>query len=297
MQRVGIIRGGEGEEYHSSVKEGGQIILHILENLSERFKPIDVFIDKSGIWHISGVPVEPGEVHKKVDIIWNTSHPALSDIARSHSIPHVTLPAFGSTLRKSKDMLRDHINEIGYNMPRSILIPAYQADIDGPIDVYIARKAKEIHNKFGAPWIVKSFVSDKNMGIHLAKTFPELVRAIEDGVAHNNSILVEEFISGKPSALHSVSGFRGDGVYVFPPAMFTKEEKDKLIKMAEDLHKHLGAEHYLKTDFVLHPKGMIYITDVSFSPDFQENSHFEEAYKAVGAKAHHIIKHILERVK
>jgi len=295
MKRVGVIRGGKGGEYYSSVKEGGQIILHILENLSDRFKPIDVFIDRSGLWHISGLPVEMSDIHKRVDMIWNTSHGALSSVARSHSIPHITLPAFGSTLRKSKDLLREHIEEIDYDMPRSILLPAYQSDFDGTIDIYVARKAKGIHNKFAAPWIVKSFTEDKNMAIHLAKTFPELVRALEDGIMHGNSILVEEFISGKPSAVHSLSGFRGDDVYVFPPSLFTQEEKNKLITMAKDLHSHLGAEHYLKTDFVIHPKGMIYIIDVSFSPDFQDNSHFAEAYTSVGAKAHHIIEHILNR--
>lgn len=295
MKRVGIIRGGRGDEYTSSLKEGGQIILHILENLNERFKPIDVFIDKGGVWHISGVPVMPEDLYKKVDIIWNTSHPEFSEIARNHQIPHVTLPAFGSTLRKSKEMLREHIQEIGGRMPRSMLLPIYQPDFDGPREVYAVEKAKEVHNKFPAPWIVKSFNEDKSMGIHLAKTFPELERAIEDGVAHEDSILVEEFISGHASALHSLSGFRGEDVYVFPPARFNKEEKDMLVSFAKELHSHLGAEHYLKTDFIINPRGLLYITDVSFSPNFEQGSHFEEAYGSVGAQAHHIIEHILNK--
>ena len=75
----------------------------------------------------------------------------------------------------------------------------------------------------------KIFTSDSNMGIHLTKTFGELAEAIEDGVNHNKSILVEEFISGKSSTVHSISGFRGEDIYVFPPQNFLTDEKERVI--------------------------------------------------------------------
>jgi D-alanine-D-alanine ligase-like ATP-grasp enzyme len=295
MKKVGILRGGDDEYYNSSLKEGSHLFSHIYEKLSGKYQPVDIFVDRSGLWHLKGMPVTPEELVHKVDVVWNTSHPSFSEIFRSLAIPHITTPAFALNLGKKREMLREHLKQIGINVPRSIVLPLYQKDFDGPKEAYAKKKAMEIFEKFSSPWVVKSYTEEKNMAIHLAKTFPELVRAIEDGIAHGKSILVEEFVSGKASALHTLSDFRKDEVYVFPPKDSAKEEKEKLVNLARELHKHLGVEHYLKADFVLHPRMGIYITEISFSPDLREGSHFDEVYRSVGAESHHIIEHILEK--
>src|SRR3989339_1673267 len=178
IKRVGVLRGGSGKHYASSLKKGGEIISHIFEKLGHISKPVDIFIDKNHIWHCGGVPINPSDLINKIDIAWNVAHPSLSSILDSLSIPHISTPAFSSTLENSKELLREHMKEIGLQMPRSIIIPAYQKDFDGPRERYAIKKAKEIFEKFSAPWIVKSFTPNSNMGVHLAKTFGELSEAI-----------------------------------------------------------------------------------------------------------------------
>ncbi|OGI58371.1 hypothetical protein A3F19_01125 [Candidatus Nomurabacteria bacterium RIFCSPHIGHO2_12_FULL_37_29] len=308
IKRVGVLRGGTGKNYGFSLKKGGDIISHIFDNLSDKYKPVDILIDKDHIWHCHGVPISPSDLMHKIDIIWNVSHPSLSNILESLSIPNIGHDSFLGTLINNRDMLKKHIKTIGVNMPRHIVLPLYQKDFDGLREKYAIKKAKEIFEKFGSPWIVKSFTPDSSMGIHLAKTFGELVGAIEDGVNHEKSILVEEFISGKNVSIHSVCGFRGEDVYVFPiypdrphynlpinRASFSAEEKDKFIQTARDLYKHLGAEHYLQSSFVLHPKRGIFVTDISFSPDLKKDSHLNQSCEFVGIKMHHIVENILER--
>ena len=147
---------------------------------------------------------------------------------------------------------------------------------------------------------MKSFTPDANMGIHLAKTFNELVAGIEDGAKHEKSILVEEFISGKVASIHSVPDFRGEEIYIFPPVNvfgnFSFEEKEKLISLAKDLHHHLGIKHYLKSDFIFNPRGKILLLDFEFTPNLKPYSHFSQACESVGAKTHDVIEHILENV-
>jgi len=45
-KRIGILRGGMGDFYETSLKEGGDIILYLLDNLSEKLKVIDTQVLK-----------------------------------------------------------------------------------------------------------------------------------------------------------------------------------------------------------------------------------------------------------
>src|SRR3989344_5025519 len=298
-KRIGILRGGAGKHYASSLRKGGEIILHISENLSDKYKPVDILIDKDYIWHINVLPVNPGDLVSKIDVVWNTSHPSFSNILDSLLIPNIGNSSFFHTLENSKDILREHIKSIGAQMPKSMILPVYQKDFDGSQERYVIKKAKEVFEKFSAPWVVKYFTEDVNMAIHLVKTFPELVDVIEDGVKHEKSILVEEFIAGKVASVHSLPHFRGENIYTFPLGNtfgnFSTNEKDKLSNLAKDLHNHLGAKHYLKSDFVLSPRGKVYLLEISSNPDLQFDSHFAQVCESVGVKIHQVVEHIIEQ--
>src|SRR3990167_7051776 len=263
MKRIGILRGGTGEHYHLSLRKGGDIISYIFENLGEKYKVVDILIDTEGNWHLNGKPVMPADLIHKIDLVWNTAHPGFSVILDNLSIPSIGVSSFSHALGNSREMLWEHMKKIGVAMPRSIILPVYQKDFDGPRERYAIKKAKEVHEKFSSPWIVKSFSPDSNMGIHLAKTFNELVAGIEDGVEHKKSILVEEFIAGKVAALHSVASFRGEDIYTFSPVdvfgNLSQDEKSKLLNIVNDLYEHLGIKHYLKSMFVLNPRGKVYL--------------------------------------
>ncbi|MBI2631160.1 hypothetical protein HYW73_03040 [Candidatus Nomurabacteria bacterium] len=320
-KRIGILRGGTGENYNHSLKKGGEIISYLFENLGEKYKPLDILIDKDGMWHAAGRPIQLADLMHRVDLVWNVAHANFSHSLESLSIPHLSPAPFFSALQSSKELLKEHLKKVGVKLPRSVVLPAYQEDFDLPSPrlrqgtaaqqkkEYAVRKAKEVFHKFSSPWVVKpawtdasrgrSFTEDRNMGIHLAKTFPELAEAIEDGVAHGKSILVEEFVSGRIATTHCVPGFRGRDVYIFPVGdrlgTFGPIEKEKLTALSEDLYRHLGGKHYLKADFVLDPRGKVYLLQMESEPDLRAGSHFSEACESIGAKMHHLIEHMLER--
>ena len=310
------MRGGTGEHYHSSLQKGGDIISHVMEKLSHKYAPVDILIDKDHVWHCSGKPVTPSDLVHKVDVVWNLSHPSFSNILSSLSIPNIGASPFLGTLQTSRDMLKGFVKNIGLDMPRHIVLPVYQKDFDGAREKYAIKKAKQIFEKFGSPWIVKSFMSDSNMGpvrgregsqrpsasngmgIHLAKTFPELVNAIEDGVKHEQSILIEEFIEGKIVSMHSMHKFRNQDIYTFPLGNlfggFSIGEKEMLTQIAKNLHNHVDAKHYLKSDFILTPRGKVYLLGIESHPNLKNDSHFSEVCESVGVKTEHAIEHILE---
>ncbi len=298
QKRVGILRGGIGKNYRHSLRQGGEIIYYLSENLGRKYRPLDILIDQEGIWHLSGKPIQLADLMHRVDIVWNIAHANHSHSLDSLSVPHLSPAPYFSALKGSKKLLQEHLKTAGVNLPRSIILPVYQADFDGPADRYALKKAIEIHEKFGAPWTVKSFSEDKNMAIHLAKTFPELVAAIEDGVRHKQSVLVEEFIYGKIASLHSVPNFRGQEIYTFPLSRalgaFSDTEKEKLHALAKHLHRHFGAGCYLRSDFLLTPRQKIYLLEFDNVPDLKPGSHFSQACELAGTQVPEVVEHLLE---
>jgi len=271
--KVGIVRGGSLKHYASSLEKGGHIISHIFENLSDKYKVVDILIDKNGVWHLNGIPIDPQNLVHKIDVIWDISHSSFSNIIENFSIPNISNSPFLRTLENNSDMLRRHIKDIGLNMPRSIISP---------------KNAREVFEKFAAPWIVKI-----NNEIKLVKTFDELTETLKN----EDDTVVEEFISGKVASIHSVPFFRNQDFYTFPIGnsfgSFTTSEKEKLSVLAKDLHYHIGANHYLKSDFVLNPRGKVYLLSIESIPDFHKDSHLSQVSESVGVKAHHIIDHII----
>ena len=67
MQRikVAVLRGGPGVESEVSMKSGK----NILENLPEKYIPLDVFIAKDSSWYLDGISIAPEKVFKLCDVV------------------------------------------------------------------------------------------------------------------------------------------------------------------------------------------------------------------------------------
>ena len=119
-KRIGILRGGAGEHYENSLTKGGNVISYVLENLSDKYKVVDIFIDRDNVWHIGGIPVEPTDLMHRVDIVLNVAHPSFSNILKNLSIPHIRSNS-SSILETSRAMLNEHIkNTNSFHLIKSI---------------------------------------------------------------------------------------------------------------------------------------------------------------------------------
>ena len=303
-RRIGIVRGGDVDDYERSLKDGGDIFLCIHENLSDQWKPVDILIDRNGLWHVDGIPIqEKTDLINKVDAVWNATHPSFSQIFETLKIPYFGVDSFSHAISENRNMLREYMKGKNILMSRHVLIPAYQPDFDGPIERYPIKKAKEVFEKFGAPWIIRPVTPDPNMPVYIANIFSELVDAIADVTNHKKSILVEEFITGKEAEVHAISGFRGKDIYTFPClsgrqafGIFPDKEKEEINSLAQEIFKQMGVSHYLKVNFKVNKRGKIYLTDVNLLPSFDKESHLTTSGEGVGAKTHHIVGHILEKI-
>src|ERR1035437_1534305 len=204
MIKVGVIRGGMSGEYEVSLASGAQVLSHLRSDvMKDKYKAVDIFIDRDGVWHINGIPTTMDKIIYKVDVIINALHGdygedgKVQQILEQWKIPYTGSGPFASAIGYNKFLTKQEFAKLGINTPRHILFPAYQEDFDEPKSRYAEKKAREVWERLPPPWIVKPLTGGSSMGVHVCKTFQSLVDAFEEGINEKVSILVEEFIKGK----------------------------------------------------------------------------------------------------
>lgn len=234
MIKVGVIRGGPSSEYEVSLKTGENVISHLKgEDLKNKYQPIDIVIDKNGLWYINGLQTTMEKIFHKVDVIFNALHGdfgedgKLQQILEQWKIPYTGSGPLASSLGYNKVMAKEIFTSLGIKTPKHILFPAYLEDMDSNITdgkneeehkkIYAVKKAGEVFRKLAPPWIVKPLTGGSSMGVHMCKTLPDLVRAFEVGANQEVSVIVEELIEGKEATVGVINNFRGKNVYALPP--------------------------------------------------------------------------------
>ncbi len=117
--RIGVLRGGPSSEYEVSLKTGSSV----LNNLPEKYSPVDIFIDKKGGWYIQGIPHEPHEAFKKVDAIFNALHGEYGEdgnvqkILDTFSIPYTGSKTVSSAIGMNKALAKNIFKSHGIKTP------------------------------------------------------------------------------------------------------------------------------------------------------------------------------------
>src|SRR3989344_3801515 len=68
---VGVLRCGTSNEYDLSLKTGAAMLNALPD---DSYDARDILIDKRGLWHARGVPVEPARALSQVDVVLNALH-------------------------------------------------------------------------------------------------------------------------------------------------------------------------------------------------------------------------------
>lgn len=328
MIKVGVIRGGISSEYEVSLKTGSNVLSHLRsEKLNSIYKPIDILIDKDGIWHISGKPVSIDDVFHSVDVIFNALHGDFGEDGKIQQmldqwkIPYTGSGAFASALGYNKVLAKEQFSLLGIKTPKYIVVSKYEEGIDKSLDVYSRNISKQIHDKLSPPWIVKPLSGGSSVGMKMCRTYPEIENAFIEGINKDTDVLVEELIEGKEATVGVVDNFRDKKVYVLPtieiripksknffdyeakytgvseevcPGNFSRDEKTELERLAALIHTGLNLSHYSRSDFIVHPKKGIYALEVNTLPGLTDESLVPKMLLAVGSDVPTFIDHIIK---
>ncbi len=310
--RIAILRGGPSDEHGVSLQSGANVI----KTLSTDHSIIDIVVDKNSVWYIQGIPILPMNALKSVDVVVNALHGEYGEDGKVQQIlDHVGIPYTGSdSLSSALGMHKWRAKEIfklaGIKTPHAI-------KVSNNLDV--SSQALEIFKTFTLPVIIKPISSGSSIGVSVARDLQGIEQALVSVFSYSNTALVEEYIKGKEATCVVVEDFRAEKYYAFPPieimkhmdvafdnemkygggieelcpGNFTKTEKELIMQSAINAHIAIGARHYSRSDFIVHPTRGIYILEINTLPGLTEASLLPKALNAVGSNMKEFLEHLI----
>lgn len=311
--RVGVLRGGPSSEYYVSLETGK----NVLTWLPMRYRGIDILIARDGTWHMNGLPAAPEKIFRSVDVIFNALHGKYGEdgtvqrIFECYNVPHTGSGHFASRLAMYKHLARECLLRAGMNMPRAFVVR--EGDL---IEDAAQRALRTLH----LPWMVKPSSAGSSIGVRKVETYRHLQKAIAYARKFSGHVLVEEYIQGREVTCGILEQFRGQKHYTLPiveilpstkhsffdfdakydqstreicPAPLPLSVKEHIAECARAAHRLLGCASYSRSDFLLSPKGLVYLLEINTLPGLTANSLFPKAAAAIGLSFPKLLDHLL----
>ena len=310
--RIAILRGGPSDEYEVSLSSGANVIKHLSSNHSI----VDIIIDKNANWYFQGVPISPADALNHVDVVVNALHGAYGEDGKVQQIlNHIGIPytgsgALASAIGMHKWRAKEIFKLVNIKTPRAKKISN---------DMDIREQALLIFKTFTLPVILKPISSGSSVGVSVARDLKSIEESLISVFTYSKEILVEEYIKGKEATCVVAENFRDQEYYAFPPieivkhmdlafdnsmkysgeieercpGNFSQIEKDAIMQASINAHKSIGARHYSRSDFIVHPTRGIYILEINTLPGLTENSLLPKALTAVGSNMKDFLEHLV----
>jgi D-alanine-D-alanine ligase len=288
--KVAVLRGGPSHAYDDSLKTGAYM-LSVLRDLPH-YEPVDVFIDKSGAWHERGLPADPHEILKGSHVVWNALHGNYGEDGEvQRLLENLQVPFTGSSTLSAAFAANKDLAKSLYKR-HALLTPAYSIVTE---DNFSDEKLVKIFRAHLHPVIVKPTNGVRALGVRIAHTFQELKEAVKKTFDHSPKVLVEEYVRGTCSSCTVLEKARGEALYSLLPSGRHSVEINKVIEeMARQAHQILGQRHYSSSDFIVSPRGRVYILETNSSPVIHEDSHHHNSLLSTGWQPQEFADHCLK---
>ncbi len=290
--RVAVLRGGPSYAYEDSLKTGSYV-LSLLRDMPETYDPLDIFISREGQWHHLGLVCNPHQVLRSVHVVWNALHgPYGEDGSVQQLLESLQMPFTGSGITASafatnKDVAKRLYKKHSLQTPISITL--------NEDDLKDDEKLIKIFRAYLHPVIVKPATGVRALGVRMAHSFEELKNAVKKTFQHSPKVMVEEYVKGTISSCMVIENAKGEKLYALLPTGRHPVEVNKQIeRMAKTAHEALGQRHYSSSDFIITPRGKVYILETNSLPVFHEDSLAHRSLLATGWRPRDFVDHNLK---
>lgn len=320
--KVGVLRGGAQNTRNISLQTGE----NFLNNISQKYKAVDVYLDPDGLWNIEDKKVELENLPLYVDLILNSLHGSYGEDGRVQKIldklgiPYSGADSSISGLAFNKSMTKKYLSSLGIKTPLYHIVRDYRL-LDGSIsqEEYSLVCTKEIFNKIPPSWIVKPVSGGLGLDVYLANSLEDLFLAINNLVGEGD-VLVEEYIRGREFVGGVIDDFRGEENYLLPLAEIMKPKeilthehhfgggykiitssymedclKNEFNDLIRKIYKEMNLRHYSTIDFIFSRRG-IYVLEVNTLPPLTDKSVFSELLNSVGLEKSQFVEHLINLI-
>lgn len=318
--RIGVLRGGPSNEYDVSLNTGANILKALRDHHANKYQTYDILIDRSGNWHIDGLPVSIGDVCSRIDCAWLALHGPYGEdgkvqhILEIHGVPFTGSGSVASAIGMNKILAKNVFKN------HDIKTPSHKEILSQDILDNMDEIIKSLFQSLLLPAIVKPANAGSSVGVSLVRNYNELPKALSEAAVHGPVVMIEEYIAGVEASCGVVENFRGEELYALPaieirsetpffdyeakytagksreiiPSSFASHIKDAIHDLAKKVHHALELRHYSRTDFIVNPKRGIYVLETNTLPGFTDESLMPRALRAVGSDTHEFVDHVIE---
>ena len=326
---VGILRGGAGSEYETSIRSGGAALLHLNR---DKYRPVDLLVARDGVLHADGAPIETKDLRSIVDVVFNTLHGGPGEDGTVQKIfDDLKIPHTGSGSEKilNKYLVKKELGNLGMRTPFGItfsLPKEFESEED--FEGFVLTRAKYVFGRISPSWIIKPTLGGSSKDTFIARDFSELVLALKEVLRKYDHVLVEEYVKGREMTMGWVGGFRGKENYFLMPAEIypngeagrvknqypildeetrrtgnyrvihprdlDKEEREGMQNFMIEAKKKLGLRHYFTADFIVTPHAT-YLLEVDALPAIDEHAILPKSLESVGSSLSEFLDHAIHQ--
>lgn len=287
--RIAVLRGGKSLHYDESLKTG-EMVLSVLRD-EPRYRPLDIFVSKEGEWHYMGQRQEPHNLLKHVDLVWNAMHGEfgedgkLGQLLSQMNVPHTGSTSLHLAFSLNKDLAKKVFSQ------HNLLTPKHEVLLGTISNEDLIR----IFQTYLHPVVVKPVSTRSSLGERVAHSFNELKDSVVEAFKHAERVIVEELIRGDSAKCGVVENFRGKSLYTLipTPSTFKSDVHKEIERMASEAHRALGLRHYSTSEFVVTPKGKVYILETTALPVITPESHMHQSLEGVGITPREFVNHVI----
>jgi D-alanine-D-alanine ligase len=328
--RVAVLMGGRSSEHEISVASGRSVLAGLRE---AGYEPVPIEISPEGRWSLSGARQaalrtfgEPGEppaaslpipggagapqLLGEVDVVFPVLHGPFGEdgtvqgLLELADVPYVGPGVAASAVAMDKDLFKAVMRASDIPVARSVTV--------------LARNQPAAENPFGFPVIVKPARLGSSVGISLVRHAKELAPALDLAFAHDEKVLLEEYVSGievecsvlgneEPFAsvvgeivpLKAVwydyaSKYDEDGMELVVPARITEEQAARAQELSVRAFVACDCEGMARVDMFVRDDGGVLVNELNTVPGFTSTSVYAKLLEASGISYAELLRRLVE---
>lgn len=344
--RVAVLFGGVSSEHDVSLLSAENVIRSIPK---EKYEVLCIGITKKGRWlyfpgdiseistgaweqnpdcsaailspdplHGGIVTIENGETYiKKVDVVFPVLHGRNGEDGRIQGIfemariPYVGCGVLSSAACMDKGMTHTVLDYNGVQTAKWACV--FQRDISR-----LDEKCIAIAETLGFPLFVKPANAGSSVGVNKASNLEELKNAVQFAFAHDEKVIIEEYIDGKELEV-AVFGYEApiasyvgeiepaadfydyDDKYIngtsktYIPARIPEKDSEMIRDIAVRAYTLLGCKGLSRVDFFLAKDGSVILNEINTLPGFTNISMYPKLMEHLGMNQEYLVDKLLEQ--